>query len=308
MNKIPGFVLIMFAASLWALDALLRTHLTFAIPSIWIVFFEHLAGVLLFLPVLYNSRSVFNKLKKRDWMILLLMTIVSSVLGTLLFTEALNKSFAVGDFASPVLLQKLQPMFVIMLSTIFLKEVLSYRFLLLAVVALIGSYMISFGTDSVFLDFSSKLEVSLLAVGAAVAWGAGTVMSKHLLTKVDAAPATALRMLLAVPISFAVALLIGQDLQLSAIGSAEILRIILIALSTGAVAILIYYKGLIKTKASVSAFAELAFPVASIFIAISVLNPYGQPQTLTLANSFGVIILLISILLISTENESKKSI
>jgi hypothetical protein len=37
----------------------------------------------------------------------------------------------------------------------------------------------------------------------------------------------------------------------------------------------------------------------SILIAITSLNPYGEPQVLTLANVFGIIILIASILIIT---------
>jgi len=51
--------------------------------------------------------------------------------------------------------------------------------------------------------------------------------------------------------------------------------------------------------------AELTFPIVSIIIAVTALNPYGEPQQLSLANKFGIILLLISILIISFDYHIK---
>ena len=43
------------------------------------------------------------------------------------------------------------------------------------------------------------------------------------------------------------------------------------------------------------------YPIISILIAITALNPYGAPQHLTTANIIGIIILLAAILKISLD-------
>lgn len=291
--------MIMFAASLWALDALIRTQLTFTMPAASIVFYEHLLGLVILSPFLLKVFKKFKTISLHDWLLLLLLSLVSSVGATLMFTESLARSFAEYDFATPILLQKLQPVFVILLASLFLKEKLTLRFLLLAVIALIGSYMISFGAEGVTMQFSGKESVVMLAVGAAAAWGAGTIFSKKILKRFSFTEATSLRFLLAVPVSLIAAHLLNASYPVASLTSDQLLRFLLIAVSTGAVALLIYYKGLKNTQAKVSTIAELTFPVVSVLIAVSALNPYGEPQKLMLANTFGIIILLISIILIS---------
>lgn len=294
-----GPFLIMLAAGLWALDALLRTELTKAIPAASIVFYEHLIGFILLSPIFFRSLSRFKSLGSSDWLTLIALTIVSSVLGTLLFTEALARSFAVFDFATPILLQKLQPIFVVGLAGLFLKERITLRFIGLVVTALIGSYLISFGAEGIPLTFSDKEIIYLLAIGAALAWGSGTIISKKILTKLTFSEATSMRFLLAIPVSLVAMFLLGQTYAVTALGSGQVLRFVIIAFTTGAGAILIYYRGLQQTEAKVSTIAELTFPIVSIFIAITALNPFGEPQHLSLANVFGIVILLISMLIIS---------
>ncbi len=293
-------VFIMIAASLWAIDAIFRTQLTFTIPPASIVMIEHAIGFLFLSPFFFRYLSKIKSLKTKEWGILLMMTVVSSVAGTILFTEALAKSFAEFDFVTPILLQKLQPIFVIVFSAIFLKEKISSRFIALAACALFGSYLISFGFEPVKLQFIGKELVFLLAIGAAAAWGSGTVLSKHSLNKLPYPAVSALRFLLAVPVAYIFSLFLGETYNVMNLNYDQIWRFIVIAgLTGGAFAVYLYYKGLQATEAKISTIAELMFPVVSILIAVTPLNPYGAPQQLSLANIIGIIILVTSIILIS---------
>jgi len=296
-------VFVMMAGILWALDALLRTELSRTIPAAGIVMVEHIIGFLLLSPLFFRSIKKLRTLNSREWIVAILLTLTSSVGGTIMFTQALQNSFAVYDFSTPILLQKLQPLFVVLFSRLILQEKLTWRFLSLVPLALIGSYMISFGTEGIQLQLAGKELIYLLSIGAAVCWGLGTIMSKYLLKKLSFAEATSLRFLLAIPISFIVMLAIGQDYNPLDLRISELWRFVLIGFTTGAGAVLIYYHGLKRTAARVATFAELTFPITSILIAITYLNPYGEPDTIELANIFGIVILLVSILAISFDRE-----
>jgi len=304
MNKVkiaPYFI--MAAAALWALDGLFRTQLTYSIPTTAIIFFEHLLGFIILSPIIIKNFRWIKAIKTDTWKALLLMTLVSTVLGTLFFTEALARSFAYNDFVTPILLQKLQPVFVVIMSAIFLKERLSMQFLLLAVAALVGSYLISFGTMPVSLTLDGKELIYLLAIGAAFCWGTGTILSKKVLDSIDFPIATALRFLLAIPISLAFMFLLKQSYDFTQIATGDFVRFLIIAgITGGAGAIFLYYWGLQNTQAKISTFAELTFPVVTILIAVTPLNPYGSPQQMTGANMVGIVILVLSIILISRIN------
>lgn len=297
----------MVAASLWAIDALFRTQLTYSIPSTWIVFIEHLIGFILLSPIFFKNWRWIKTMGKGEWINFILLTIVSSVLGGLLFTQALAKSFAEFDFVTPLLLQKLQPVFVIILSAIWLKEKITWRFITLAAVALIGSYLMTFGVQPIDLTFQGKELVFLLSIGAALCWGSGTIMSKKALKTLEFPAATAMRFFLAIPISLIFAFAFNHSFDPGQLGFGEFWRFAVIASVTGgAGAIFLYYKGLQNTDAKVSTFAELMLPVVSIFIAITPLNPYGEPQQLTMANIIGIITLVTSIVVISLENNKRQ--
>jgi len=306
-NNIPhekmGPFLIMAAASLWAVDALFRTHLTYALPSAMIVVLEHAIGFAILSPIFFKNWRWIRVMKKAEWMNFIALTIVSSVLGGILFTQALAKSFAEFDFVTPILLQKLQPIFVVGLSALILKERINVKFIILAIIALIGSYLMTFGATIVPFTFQGKEQVFLLALGAAACWGSGTIMSKRALKTLNFPAATSLRFLLAIPIASVFAIFLKETFNPMNLQFDQIWRLVVIAtLTGGAGAIFLYYKGLQKTDAKVSTFAELMLPLVSILIAITPLNPYGEPQQLTTANIVGIIVLLVSVIMISIDN------
>ncbi len=302
MNSLnaQGPILVMVAASLWAVDALIRTPLTSTMPSASIVLYEHVIGLLVLTPTLFRSFSVVFTISKKTWIQVLLLSLVSSVGGTALFTQALANSFATGDFITPLLLQKLQPIFVIILAAVLLKEKVHKKFLFWAPLALLGSYLMSFGLTKPQLSFTGKELVVILSLGAALCWGTGTILSKALLRQYSYKQMIFLRFLTAIPLAFVVAVSLGQFLAPVLLTTDHVLRLTIISLSTGAVALLIYYAGLAKTNAHIATIAELMFPLVSILIGITSLNPYGAPQTLSQVQIVGIMLLLGSVYKISS--------
>jgi len=297
-------ILIIIAASLWGADGVIRAVLLKSHSASSIVFWEHCIGAIVLLPFLLKNLKQIKNLSLKDWLVVSLMSLVSSVLGGYLFTLAFAKSAAYFDYITPNLLQKIQPVFVVILAAAFLKEKISKKFLLVLPLALIGSYLISFDFKLVALQFSGKEEIFLLSLGAAIAWGSGTIMSKSVLKKLDYKTATALRFALAIPFSFIFVLISGNGLSdLVTFSPFNFLMIFLIVFTTGAFSILIYYKGLKNTQAKVSSILELAYPIVAVLIGITVLNPFGAPQSLSIGNIAGILILIGSMLYLAHNNE-----
>jgi drug/metabolite transporter, DME family len=304
MIPLHGPIFVVLAATLWAIDALIRTPLTQRIPAVSIVFFEHLFGLIILSPLFVRSLPVLKKINLKTWVAITILTLVSSIGGTVLFTQALGASFATGDFITPLLLQKLQPIIVLLLSLLILKEKPNTAFFLWMPLALIGGYLMSFGFNIPQLSLSGKELVVLLSLGATACWGTGTIISKTLLNKFSSRDTTFLRFLVAVPLSFGIAMLSKQMYSFAQFTLEDLLRFIAIALSTGAVALFIYYLGLKKTPAHVATLLELVFPLTSILIGITSLNPYGAPQQLTYQQMIGILLLTISVVKISFLSKS----
>jgi drug/metabolite transporter (DMT)-like permease len=260
-----GSLLIIIAAVLWALDGVLRRSL-YALPPITIVFVEHLVGSLFLLPIMLPSLRLFQTLKRSDKMWMVWVALFSSVLGTLWFTTALLAVKFI-PFSVVFLLQKLQPVFVIVTASIFLREKIHAGYWKWAPIAIIAAYFVTFPNGAVNLSTGNgTLTAALYALAAAFAWGTSTVFSRMMLTKLPDKNVTALRFFFASILAGMLMVWMGKTDAVYSITPGQFFSFVTIALSTGMVALYIYYKGLAKTPASVSTILELVFPVTAVFI------------------------------------------
>lgn len=264
LRDYTGPILIIVAAFLWAFDGLIRQHL-YSLPPITIIFFEHLFGFIILLPFVYKH-VLKTKLGKKEWGLIFLISVLSGLLGTLWFTTALGKVHFIS-LSVVFLLQKLQPIFAITTATIFLKEKFERGYILWALLALISAYFVTFVNGVVNLKTGEGTVVAALyALGAAFAWGSSTTFSKMLLGKVDAKLSTFFRFFITLVIVLPVLFLFGHGPSLTTLTSSQFGFLALIAVSTGMVALLIYYKGLARTPVHISTILELTFPFIAIFL------------------------------------------
>ena len=261
---LTGPALIIIAAALWAFDGIIRRSLYVLLP-LHIVFFEHLVGSLILLPigVVYLDQT---KLTKKEWLMVVIVSLLSGLLGTLFFTVALLKTQYIS-FSVVFLLQKLQPLFAITTAVIFLKEKINKKYVAWALLALLAAYFVTFPNGIVnFATGSATVVAALFALGAAAAWGSATTFSKMALQNQNSTLITALRFWITTVLAFIAIVVFGTFPQLHTPTISQLLRFILIGLSTGMVALLIYYRGLKTTPVRISAILELTFPFLAVFI------------------------------------------
>ncbi len=262
--NIPGPLLIIIAAALWALDGVIRRHL-YSLPPITIIFFEHFIGLSIILPFVWKQVKK-EKLGHREIYILIGVALLSGLLGTLWFTTALLKVHFIS-FSVVFLLQKLQPIFAISTASLFLKEKIDTRYIKWALLALIAAYFVTFKNGFVDLKTGEgTVTAALYALGAAFAWGSSTTFSKMVLTKISYTVSTFYRFLFTSIIAFIIIILFGYTPSLASPTAPQLGLFLLIAFSTGMVALVVYYKGLSKTPVHISTILELTFPFIAICI------------------------------------------
>lgn len=263
-----GFWLIVLGAALWGVDPLFRILLLESMTSSQIVLLEHVIIALFVTPILWKNRAELKGLGLRHVGALLFISWGGSALATLMFTLALQH--AGGAFNTVLLLQKLQPLFAIILAHFMLKESLPRRFGPLLLVALFGTYLLTFGFTMPVGHAGEFFQLgSLLALGAAALWGGSTVMGRFMVGKLKYETVTSLRFILALPLLLAITAGEGAAWALPAGGIALTLvgvNLLLQALLPGLLSLLAYYKGLKTTKASVATLAELSFPMVGVLI------------------------------------------
>lgn len=285
---LSGSLLIIVAALLWAIDGLIRRNL-YTLPPITIIFFEHLIGLIILFPFVY--RYVFRtKMSRREWLLVFLVSVLSGLLGTLWFTTALLKVHFIS-FSVVFLLQKLQPIFAITTAVIFLKEKFERKYIPWALLAVVGAYFVTFNNGYVNLATGEGTVIAALyALGAAFAWGSSTTFSKMLLGKVRAEVSTFYRFLFTVIIALPIVVLFGYASSLGSVTLPQLGLFALIAVSSGMVALVIYYKGLATTPVHISTILELMFPFAAILIDMVVYH-----NVLSISQWIATAVLLFSI-------------
>jgi drug/metabolite transporter (DMT)-like permease len=253
-----GIVLVAAAASLWGLDQWIRGPLSSTTTPATIVFGEHVVLVLLTLPFAFGALAAVLRLGWRHVLAAIAIGAGASAVATILFTQAL---FAHHDFVTPVVLQKVQPVFAVLGAVVVLGERPRGRFAGYFVLALFGTWLM--GVPHPFHPEAHGLVTMLYALGAALLWGLGTVFGRYLARDMRFEHVTTLRFVFGLPAS-AVALLV---LGVPAFASwHDTYWIAVLALVTGLAAMLLYYYGLRSTPAVAATIAELAYPVTAILV------------------------------------------
>lgn len=294
-----GPALIVTAAVLWALDGIIRRSL-FSLPPIIIVFYEHLIGTLILVPFILK-KLLKIKLTRHEWVLIVGISLLSGVLGTLWFTTALIKVNFIS-FSVVFLLQKLQPIFAVTTAVIFLKEPINNRYVKWALLAIASAYFVTFKDGIVDLSTGSgTVTAALYALGAAIAWGSSTTFSKMALQKYDSNIVSGLRFIFTTIFAFIFVFGMGAQASLLAPDFSQYLRLGFISLSTGMVALLIYYKGLQETPVRVSTILELVFPILAIMIDAFLYKTFLAPTQLIAAAILMFSIYRLSVLQIKHE-------
>ena len=288
-----GPLFIAAAAILWSLDGLLRVAL-YSLPPAVIIFWEHFLGALILSPFIFIKRKEIKHLTRKEWMSILFVSLFSGVLGTMLYTAALGKINYI-QFSVVALLQQLQPIWAITTATILLKEKLDKKFVQWAGLAIIASYFVTFKDLRFNISSSNEtLIAALFALLAGVVWAVSTSFSKIVLNKVSFQLTTLLRFLIAPIFALVFIFIFHNQNAMLAINQDQWLKLLTITLSTGMVALLIYYYGLRNTPAKVSAIVELLWPASAIAI-----DYFFFHKMLSLTQIVGTVVLLFSIFKVS---------
>lgn len=309
MKKILAFgpLFIIIAALLWSFDGILRTSLfssnprdsIYAIPPAVIVFYEHLLGAIILLFLSFKWFSDLKKMTRKEWIAIAIVSLFSGALGTILYTMALSKIEYTQYSVVVLLQQQLQPIWAIGAAAILLKEKITKRFLMWAVLALVAAYLISFKDLHVNLATGSgTATAALLAISAGFMWGTSTAISKYVLNKVSFLTGTALRFYLAPIFAFLFVASQNQTSALFILNQVQWMTLLVITLSTGLVGLGFYYYGLKKTPARITTLCELVWPASAVFI-----DYFYFHKSLSLTQMLGVVLLLFAIYNVTKKQE-----
>lgn len=282
-------------AALWGTDALFRVPLSAGHAAATIVFVEHLILVLCVLPLL--PRTV-RAVRRADWRIGTALVVIgagSSAAATVLFTQA----FTYGDPVTPLLLQKLQPLFAVAAAWLLLGERPRRAYGPLLAGGVLGAYLLAF-PEPLSVQIG-RLVPAVLAAAAAGLWAMGTVLGRYASRSLAPQELLTARITIGLPASGALVALLAVP---ATVPSHDVPGILGLALVPGLIALAIYYVGLRRTPAMIATLGELAFPLTAAFLGRLVFG-----EMLTASQWCGLALLVAVIVLLaapSTVQRGKK--
>src|SRR6202140_4593540 len=294
-------VLVAVAATMWASDTYFRAQLIGHLKPAQIVVIEDALITLFLLAFLLRGIPELRRLDRRGWIAIILIAVGPQAVATILFTQ----SFSYGHFAQTFVLQQTQPVIAILLAWVILGERRRPWFWPTAALAIVGVYMVVFAQNlsAPLSDLQhGRLAAGLYALGAAALWASGTVLGRFVLGKLSFPTPPAMRFTLALPVLIVVVLVQSGGSAFAHYQGSDILPFLGIALIPGFLALLLYYRALRSTPATLATIAELAYPVTATFIA-SAPPPYGFNQPLYPPQFIGTGLLIVVILILNYTKE-----
>jgi DME family drug/metabolite transporter len=261
LTAVPGIVLISVAAVMWGLDGLIRKPLLLSTPPTTLVFGEHVVLVACTLPLLAPALLALWRAGPRYLAAGVAIGAGASAIATILFTQA----FVHGDFVTVVVLQKAQPLVAVVGAWAVLGEQPRRGFAWFLLPALAGIWLIALPHP--LAPHARGLAPIGETLGAAVLWGLGTVFGRYLGRRLSFEHVTTVRFAFGLVAAACALPIIGVSAWA---GGTQSLWIALLALVTGLAALFLYYYGLQRTPALLSALGELAFPVTASLVGIYV--------------------------------------
>ena len=263
LDRVPGVVLISVAAAMWGLDGLIRRPLSSSTSAFTIVFGEHVVLVALTLPLLVPAFRALWRAGPSYVAAGIVVGAGASAIATILFTKALFH----GDFITVVVLQKAQPLIVVIGAWFVLGERPRPGFAWFLLPALAGLWLIALPHP---LDPHARgLTPIVETLGAATLWGLGTVFGRFLGRRLAFEQVTTVRFAFGLVASACALPIVGAPAFSDVHDS---FWIAVLALVTGLLALGLYYYGLQRTPAPLAALGELAFPVTATLVGLYVFD------------------------------------
>jgi len=259
-----GALAVSVSAIFWGFDGIVLTPRLYNLDVAYVVFMLHTIPFLVMNVLLYREYKHIKTFTKSDIIFFGLIALFGGAIGTMAIVKAL---FLVNfqHLTIVVLLQKLQPVFGIILASIILKEKIGKNFLLWATLAVAGGYFLTFGFDFPNIETNKNtIYAALFALLASFSFGSSTVFSKKILLKFSFKTATFYRYGFTSLILLIYVLISGTISQIHETTKLNWMIFMIIALTTGSGAIFLYYFGLTRVKANVAAICELFFPISAI--------------------------------------------
>ncbi len=295
-----GSIFIIIAAMMWGLDGILLTPSYFTKFNFFdvnfIVFIAHAMPTIILSIFFLKHYKYLKTFTQSDYLFFILIALFGGTIGTLSIVKALQLS-NYTPYSIVILIQKTQPIFAILLAIFLLKEKPSKNFYVVAVIALIAIYFLTFEFKSPVLLKQNNLLAVLYSLLAAFSFGSSTVFGKKVVYKFSFLTSTFYRFFFTTIITmlFVIFSETTRNTITQYTQNKNLMEFSLFIAIFGLLAILIYYNGLKYVKATIATFCELAFPITSVVTEAIVYKRFLSPIQLVAAIVLVLIILYLNL-------------
>ncbi len=301
-----SLLLIAIGAMLWASDVFFRTGLVrHGLSSSEIVFAEDALITLAFVPFSVRIWGSLRGHSSRTSLALLVIGVGPQALATVLFTQSITIALQSGAVSETYLLQQVQPLIAVALAWLVLKERRRAYFWPLAAAGLVAVYLVVFA-DAPLQPLSDlergRLLAAVCALGAALLWASGTVLGRYALRDISFVTTAAMRFTVALPVLLVIMLVSNGPSALGAYHAADVPDLLGLAVLPGLGAILLYYRALRSTPASLATLAETAYPL-TVTLLLALPAPYGFRQQLLVLQVLGTALFIGVIIALNASKE-----
>lgn len=295
-----GSIFIIIAAMMWGIDGILLTPSYFTkfkfFDVNFIVFIAHAIPTVI-LSIFFSKQYKYLKtFTKSDYLFFILIALFGGTIGTLSIVKALELS-NYTPYSIVILIQKTQPIFAILLAIFLLKEKPSKNFYIVAIIALIAIYFLTFEFKSPVLLKQNNLLAVLYSLLAAFSFGSSTVFGKKVVYKFSFLTSTFYRFFFTTIITmlFVIFSETTRNTITQYTQNKNLMGLSLFIAIFGLLAILIYYNGLKYVKATIATFCELAFPITSVVTEAIIYKRFLSPIQLVAAIVLVAVILYLNL-------------
>lgn len=286
-------LLILGACLLWAIDLLVRYPITLKMNYVSIVFLESIIGLIFIGPWLLKNRSQLKKLNTKEWLIAIFIGGIGTSVAGYLQTACIQKATP-GLFS---FFQVFQPLFVIYLAHLLLKERVDNMYLYWGIWVVLSAILM-FSVDLELMFRSSEVVFTdiLIALSTMLIWGLCTILSKMFLANHSPLALVGLRWVFAFLFSTVILFAEGERIPTEVLFQGDILgRFIFIGVIAGLFSMFLYYSGLKHLTAGKVSFIEISYAAfGMIFSAIYTFESLTFFQLLGASSFFIFIILFLS--------------
>ena len=257
-----GYVSAVIAAALFGSISTIAKPALVDVSPLVLSFVVYLLAGLTATPLKKKSR--ISEIERKDWLLILAMSITGAVIAPLLFFSGLAQSKA----SDTSVLSNAEIIFTVLLAIVFFKEKLKPIGYLSIALVILGIIIITNNLEFSTSIFDIKSEGDLLILAAMVFWGLDNNISKIASQRIDAARLIQLKSAIGGSCLFAIVLLLGIPINITL---ADLPNIILLGVAGFGISYFFFLNslkriGTVRTMVIYSTSAIFGLFLASMFL------------------------------------------